>query len=293
MTKTFQLTAAQQKFLDGLSDSEKKRVMSQPIDAQAAHIDLMLKVNATLAGFKLDDNLVVAGELNSEVELFSFNKGGGFAEGSKLRLELLGTMPMWKNTPSDGWEEIEVKGQKVSISKHFRAIVRMEGHPLNGKEIGIYDGASLNVLTKIPTLATTVGTPQANPIITLDYIEFAQGKDNIKAKYGIELKSGTSMHVINVLYSPAVAATVRQYEAGCVNFLKNPVPTLKDPSKVKLSTFEKQVLSYACNKGLVAPSATVEQAQKAIDDFEAGRIQAGHASRPVLENSNETSQLAQ
>lgn len=148
--------------------------------------------------------------------------------------KLVGTVPMWSLEPKENWKEEEAEGRKYWTSLHYKF-----KNVKTGEEFGVFNNSTLFNLQKI---LTSSSSPElADPTVGITYIGKIEGKERLSKEFGIELTKGTSAHVTKLSLPKDVK--IDAYQAGCVNYTRNPMPNFG--SKVKISRAEQARLNYA------------------------------------------------
>jgi hypothetical protein len=172
-------------------------------------------------------------EVKKEAERFAiFTAGGpGMRAGTSFRAAFMGTNHIFLNEYRENWEEYVENDTTWFYNSNFK----FKG-VADGKEFGVWSYGTLSDLRKIPTLSS--GSGLVDPIVEVTYVGKVEGRDVLKAKYGIELNRGNEAHVFIV----KTDVDFNRYESGIVNSLNAPYPLASKKSSV--NKYEATRLNY-------------------------------------------------
>jgi hypothetical protein len=142
----------------------------------------------------------------------------GMKDGEKFSATFLGTVVRISKEPKENWDQIAVGGKVYYTSPYYKF------KRANGSVFGIQGYSGLWKLKRIATAATDPRYYN-NPEVMVKYIGHIEGKERLKKEFGIEIASGNSSHVFEVLVKNAVALRdSEKTRSGVINYLNSPIP---------------------------------------------------------------------
>lgn len=162
----------------------------------------------------------------------------GFKAGDTIVARFMGTVPMFSKEEKENWKKISYDNKIFFESSYFRF------EREDGTTFGLYGYSGLAMLHKVHTKANNP-TLKQNPMVSIKYIGLIEGKERLKAEFGITLTSGNSSHVFDLGIEKT--AIVERYTKGVLNYLKAPFPTFanssddqKDPHIIAQENWDRQ-----------------------------------------------------
>ena len=217
-----ELTAEQKKVVASFSADERKEFDSYDADGQIAMINLVIGLEADAKALegKVKTKAVSTTGADEEADCMILRTGGiGLREGQGFTAQLIGSMPILSKKPKENWPTRVFNGETYYVNMFYKF------RRTDGTEFGVFDSPTLRILRKVFTHSATPKLVAQDPVVKVLYIGKVEGKDKLKAEYGIDLQKGNSAHVFNVNIEET--AQIDRYAKGVVNYLKNPIPTAK------------------------------------------------------------------
>jgi hypothetical protein len=196
------------------SDKEKEDFMKLSPEEKEAEVTFLLSLQASATAAT---DIVMADIQPEKSNIQILNAGGpGLRAGTKIKAFLHGTVFVHTKEFKENWTEIiGANGTKF----YQNAYLLFSG--IDGKEFGIWSGATLRDLEKVPTKSSDP-TISKNPLVEINYLGKIEGKERLEAEFGIKLKTGNSCHVFK--NKVEAGFKVDAYKKGCINPLNSSEP---------------------------------------------------------------------
>lgn len=215
-----ELTPAQTTIVANLSKDERKTYDGLRKESDKLSFLVTIELAGSLVPTDLDFESADQVEDQTPIIRFATEKHPeGLKAGSTIVGKLLGYMPIFSPEAKENWTQKMFDG-KVFYENGFFKFQKIDG----SGTFGVYASASLWRLKKIATKATNP-LRYENPIVKIEYVGLVEGKDVLKDKYGIEITTGNSAHVCNILVGSG-QKTENLMIKGIVNYLREPKPIL-------------------------------------------------------------------
>lgn len=237
-TKTF--TTAQDQIIKNLSAEEKKIFKTLKFEDQMAYVLRIEMKEDSFDGVEFE-------EINDTLEDVTLlapkspSNPLGLVAGDVVIGRLLGYVNMFSESPKENWDKIvDQESGKLFYANGYYKFQRKDG-----SLFGLRSGSNLWRLGKIATVATNPLAYRENPVVKVTYLGLIEGKEKLKADYGIEIQSGSSSHVYKI--EPSKTAVVLK-EKGIVNYLNSPIPVVhsddnRTASEIAVANYTKQAIA--------------------------------------------------
>lgn len=203
------LSVEQLQLFNGLSVEDKTEI------AELGEVALIVAAINTVASIQASNaQKVEVKTTKSLVENLTILSAGGFGlrAGSEVSGFLLGTYHIFSKDFKENWSEF-MDGDDLY---YYNSLYKLRG--VDGNLFGIWSYGTLSDLRKIPTFSSK--TAAADPFVKIKYQGKIEGRDVLKAQYGIELTKGNAAHVFETFTN----VDFNRYESGIVNSINAPFP---------------------------------------------------------------------
>lgn len=245
-TKAF--TTEQQTIIKNLSAEEKKVFEGLKHEDQLAYI---VRIEMKNDSFDSVEFAEIEDTLENVTLLAPKSPSNplGLVAGDVVVGRLLGYVNMFSEDEKENWTKvIDRESGKLFYANGYYKFQRKDG-----SLVGLRSGSNLWRLGKIATVATNPLTIKENPVVKVTYLGLIEGKERLKAEFGIEIQSGNSSHVYKI--EPAKNAVISK-EKGIINYLNSPVPVVygndgRSDAEIAMDNYTKQAIANEKAKALM------------------------------------------
>ena len=234
---------------NALTADEKKDFDALSLEERIAELSAIADIEESSAALAKTAEMKEAKE--EKLNLTILTAGGpGLRAGTKITAFFMGVVHIFSKELKPNWKEYKGKNHMFSYNSYLKFKDR------NGREFGIWNSATLSILTKVPTHSSLPAKIAKDPLVTIEYVGKIEGREVLERDYGIKLTAGNSAHVFNTLIEKGVE--VAQYVPGVICSLNAPFPIESDDD-VKVSKDEATRMNYEKLMGLQGPGSQVSQ----------------------------------
>lgn len=233
-----------------LTPEEQKEFEAMSLEDRILELSMIADISESSVSLLKGANLKAAKEENINLPILTAG-GPGLRAGTKIAAFFMGVHHVFSKEVKENWKPFKGNKQMYYYNSYLKFKTR------DGKEFGIWNSATLSILTKVLTHSSAPGIIAKDPLVAITYVGLVEGREVLERDYGIVLTTGNKAHVFTTDIEEG--AQIMQYKKGVFCNLNAPTPIESDEDSAAITKEDATRSNYERLMALQSPENQVTQ----------------------------------